>query len=39
MKNAIVVNRATGQLRNVPAQTPMAVKTMACSQTPKSPFM
>ena len=38
-KKKMVVNSATGQLRNVPAKTPMAVSTMACSQMPKSPFM
>ena len=36
---AIVVKSATGQLRKVPAKTPMAVSTMAWSQTPSSPFM
>ena len=37
-KKAIVVRRATGQLRKVPAKTPMAVRTIAWSQTPKSPL-
>ena len=37
-KNAIVVNSATGQLRNVPAKTPMAVSTIAWSRPPKSPL-
>ena len=38
-KNAIVVRSATGQLRKVPAKTPIAVRTIAWSQTPNSPFM
>jgi hypothetical protein len=38
-KNAIVVSSATDQLRNVPAKTPMADRTIAWSQTPRSPFM
>ncbi len=35
----MVVKSATGQLKNVPANTPMAVNTIAWSHTPKSPFM
>ena len=38
-KKAMVVKRATGQLRKVPAKTPMAVSTIAWSQIPNSPFM
>ncbi len=36
-RRTTVVSSATGQLRNVPAKTPMAVRIIACSQMPNSP--
>ncbi len=37
-KKAMVNRSATGQLRKVPAKTPIVVRTMACSQIPNNPL-